>query len=36
VVTIGIGNENLSEAVAGHQAHYLFHTTSIQLVEDIV
>jgi hypothetical protein len=36
MITIGISNENLSETVARHQFHNLFHPVGIQLVKDIV
>ncbi len=36
VVAIGIGDEYLSEVVAGYQTHYLLYSLCIELVEDVV
>ena len=36
MVAIGIGDEYLSEVVAGDEAHYLLHTLGIELVKDVI
>ena len=36
MLAVGVGNEYLTEAVAGHQAHNLLHPLSIQFVEEVV
>ena len=36
MVAIGIGDEYLSEVVAGHQTYNLLHTLGVELVEDVV
>ena len=36
MLTIGIGDENLTKLLTGHQADNLLHTMCVELVEDIV
>lgn len=36
VFAVGVGDEDLSESIAGHQVHYLLHTLGIEFVEDVV
>ena len=36
MVTVGIGDENLTEVVARHQLHDCLHSLGIQLVEDVI
>ena len=36
MVTIGIGNENLTVFIASHQLNYLLYTLRIKLVEDVI
>ena len=36
VSPVGVGDKNLSEIIASHQLHNLFHAPGIQLVENIV
>ena len=36
VVTIGIGNEYLSEVITGYQTDNLLHALGIELIEDVV
>ena len=36
MVAVGVGDEYLAEAVAGHQSDDLLHAVGIELVEDVV
>jgi hypothetical protein len=36
MVTVGVGDENLTELLAGHQLDNLLYALGIELVEDIV
>ena len=36
VLTVGIGDENLTKLLTGHQTDNLLHTMCVELIEDIV